>query len=317
MAAHTWAAACGRARALLLAAVASAVAAPPLAPAPAFQCGALTVDASLSYALASPATPSSPWLDAGDTAVHVSGAWYSASSGSLVELSRRATNGTDARRGAWSALAVEWRASDAAATPVTSSFRCYPATGVVSFSLTFPAGASRIATSTCPPLAADVMYNASRAPSARFPSFRADTGSPLESLSFVEWLGDWAFEQNFVGANVSAAFRGGQASGPLVLFDPARGGAAAAALVLSPAKNFRSTIIAPVSGARGAELAAGPQGYLAALPAGWSMEVIAVASAAGVTDAVARWGDALQRAYATVRLPPERDVWTSRLTYFT
>jgi hypothetical protein len=71
------------------------------------------------------------------------------------------------------------------------------------------------------------MYNASRAPSARFPSFRADAA--LEARAFVEWLGDWAFEGNAIAVNVSARMRGGQAAGPLVLFDAAAGPAAAGA----------------------------------------------------------------------------------------
>jgi hypothetical protein len=278
--------------------------------APLFSCGALSVALDFSYAVA-------PWLSGGDVAVRASGAWWSASAGTLIATSNGTRSGVDPRRGAFSALDVSWVASDAPATPVTTTFRCFPGSGVVSFVLAFPAGAPAVATSACPPPVSDVMYNASRAPSARFPSFRADAA--LEARAFVEWLGDWAFEGNAIDVNVSARMRGGQAAGPLVLFDAAAG-PAAAALVISPADRFRTTILAPVPAiapAVGTALAAGPQGYITELPAGYAQEVIAVASPAGVTDAMARWGDALQRAHATVRLPPSRDVWTSRLTYFT
>lgn len=296
--------------------------------APLFSCSTLLeVAPNLSYSVPGPAT-SDPeaWLSGGDIAVRLGGSWHTLSAGTLVATASNETSGDDALRGPWTRLTVSLVMSSAPATPVEAAFTCYGSGASVAFTLSYPLGASGAATSPCPPTDPSPMFNSSTSPTARFPSFCADAATRLGGrLAFLEWLGDWAFEQNTVTVGLAANFTGGQASGPLVLWDHTPGAPLLhkpAALVLSSGNRFRSTILGlqPAVGAAvpgSLALGAGSSGYVDSLPRGYSQEVLLVASPDGIGDAMARWGDALQRARNTTRLPPEQDVWTSHLTYFT
>lgn len=66
-------------------------------------------------------------------------------------------------------------------------------------------------------------------------------------------------------------------------------------------------------------LVAGVQGYAVNLAPGYTHKVALVSSAAGITDAVLRYGAGLQAAYGTAagRPPPSEDVLSHKLSYWT
>lgn len=195
------------------------------------------------------------------------------------------------------------------------------------FTLAFPAGAEGIAVSSYPPPSPLSHYNSSVTPASLFPCFLAGPGTLLgNELGFVEWLGNWASTETHVGRGLVSqpgGFVGGQASGPLLLFNSSlpEGGAA---VVLAPAGHLRTAILGVVNSSSGgggcpgpAVLGVGPQGYIPALPPGFSLDVLLSSSQSGIGDAMARWGSAEQAWANTTRLPPAADVVSSHLSYFT
>lgn len=270
------------------------------------------------------------WLSGGALRVHVADTWFSTDSipGGIVLQDVRASSGIDPRLGPYTALDASWRIPAAAGLAVQSSFRCFDASGgAIIFTLEFPKGAEGVALAPFPPAEPLPHYNSSVTPVTLFPVFLSGPWTLLGSeLGFLEWLGNWAATENHVGHGLAAApdpFAGGQASGPLVLFNASmpEGGPA---LVLAPAGHYKTAIIGQVnsSSAGGgcpgpSAVGVGPHGYIPALPPGFSLDVLLASSPLGIGDAVARWGAASQVWANTSRLAPEADVVSSRLSYFT
>jgi hypothetical protein len=153
------------------------------------------------------------------------------------------------------------------------------------------------------------------------PCFDASPASLLGgSLGFFEAYGDWASEESVVGTGLAAGgYTGGQASGPLVLFNATGFGGPGG----SPRR--RSSRPQPVphhdpgpAGGRGQPPAWGPRpGYLDVLAPGYSQRVVLQSSCDGVVEATGRWGAALQQEYNTSRLGDADDLVSSKLSYFT
>ena len=306
---------------LLLSAAAVPPPRPPLAPDAAFQCAGPchAFDLDLATGAYSVSVDAAPWLAAGGVRVRAGGTWRSSAAGGGLLLNASATsvsNGSSPTLGVFAEAALQWLAADSGAAPVVTRFRCYGDGGALEFALDYPSGATGAATSSWPPAEASEHLNASRAPSALFPLFAADAASLLgASLGYAESAGDWGSEDSHLGVGLLNGFVGGQASGPLLLFDASAGaGSRPPAVLLSGMSNFRSTIFAL---ADDAVFGAGQQGYLDNIPAGFSQRVLLHSSCAGPAEAAARWGDALQREYNTTRLSDADDLVSSRLSFFT
>ena len=347
---------------LSAAALLGGAAAPP-APASAaapWTCAAAGGLAALVVDAASGAYSAPPFLDGGDVALHFggpSGPWLSRSGGGLAPAAPGAASaGRDARLGAFSRLTIAWAAAagngaEAAPLPFAfeTEFTCFTEAGLASFAQRYDAGTgagvdvSTYAEGVPPPAGTFDNFNVSFAPTAHFPSFDAAPGSALSRAGFVEWAGEFAWHSSSWGVGVgsnatgspgagAAGFVGGQLGGPLVLHDSAAPRRAAA--VLGAAGDFKSVMLALVGarGAAGARLVFGPQGHLAALPAGFAPTLLLAAPAgassadgpasffpgeAGVTAAVYSYGQALRLLHNTTRFAAEDDVGVSMLSVWT
>lgn len=270
------------------------------------------------------------WLTGGAIRVHAANAWFStdAAPGGIVLRDYDVGSGVDPRLGPFSALSASWNIPAAGGLQIQSYFRCFTDNGgSVMFTIEFPDGLEGLALSPFPPEQPLAHYNSSVAPAALFPAFLSDSKTTLgSSLGFLEWLGNWAATENHVGHGLAAStdrFVGGQASGPLVLFNSStpEGGPA---LVLAPAAHFKTAITGVVNSSNNGgrypgvpALGVGPHGYTPSLPPGFSLDVIMASSQLGIGDAVARWGASSQAWSNTTRLSPTVDVVSSYLSYFT
>lgn len=167
-------------------------------------------------------------LERGGLAIHQDGVWYSQDTLTPLPGWPNAT-----------AFTIQW------STPgdllvFNSTFSCSFSSGLISFELIFPQGATGMATLPLPPHDASLHPNA--LPSTHFPSFAADSSTALGShLGYLEYAGIFSSADSSVGKGL-AGFKGGQQSGPLVLFTEPNGTVA----VLSPLTGFQSSIIAAV-----------------------------------------------------------------------
>ena len=191
--------------------------------------------------------------------------------------------------GAFDALAVSSGRDRASSV---REFRYYSRTGVFKFVTVFPGGCENASLAQPhsgdpdnPPAAGlpgppnTLELNASRWPSSEFPSFDARAGSALgDALGWVTWAGRFMHDGAANGVRglrhpgvgsggEPVSFLGGSTGGPLVLFDPQL--PQLDALVLSPADQFMSAILAKPAQTEGAErLVAGVQGRVRVLPPG-------------------------------------------------
>ena len=306
-----------------------------VAPVPRFSCQAgahrLDVDntSSLGYAVF---VAGNAWLTGGAVRVHAAGRWFSTDStpGGMILDGAHLSSGIDPRLGSFNSLVASWYIPGAAGLPVQSSFRCFQGGGgALVFTLEFPTGSDGpgVALSPFPPPYPLAHYNSSVTPSSLFPAFVSGIGTVLGSeLGFLEWLGNWAATENHVGHGLAGGpdlFVGGQASGPLVLFNASlpEGGPA---VMFGPAGHYRTAIVGVVNSSSSgggcpgpSAVGVGPHGFIAALPPGFSLDVILCSSPLGIGDAVARWGAASQLWANTTRLAPAADVVSSHLSYFT
>lgn len=102
--------------------------------------------------------------------------------------------------------------------------------------------------------------------------------------------------------------------GPLVLFDSTW---PALVLVWSPLSHFKSTQLGPRLTGPGA--AGGVNGYITALPAGFTVSTGIYFGSHGITDTVHAWGAVLQAMYSTKRMEDPSStrlsVWTDNGSY--
>jgi hypothetical protein len=235
---------------------------------------------------------------------HVSGIAASAPGRALSRLGAAPTSGAHASLGAYTGWEVRYAAN---ATPVTTAFLYFPDANVLLFNTSFPAGAAGLALLApgAPGPSAGGEFSASMQPSTQFPVFAAAAGS---ELGYLTWAGRFFGES--AGAFPGSAAQGAE-GGPIALF-PARAGAPPAAAVLAPFNLAKSNMFgAPLAGAA---VAAGLNGYVAAVPAGFSLATSLTASLGGVNAAVHEWGAMLLGARGTVR---SVDPSTTQLPYWT
>ena len=144
-----------------------------------------------------------------------------------------------------------------------------------------------------------------------FPTFRpAAAAVPLGAM---QWVGDFNLNQVFVfaGPNSSLPLAKGGPSGPIVLFDK-RGAVSA---VLSSFSSFMSA--SNVASKDGQTVEFGVAGSMTSVPAGYSLETIAVFDDRGISQSVLTWGDALLRRYGKRREAYQDDFTNVWLGYAT
>ena len=144
-----------------------------------------------------------------------------------------------------------------------------------------------------------------------FPTFRPRGAQT--SLGALQWSGGFDTNTVFVFAGTGATLplgRGG-VSGPLVLFDK-RGRTTA---VLSSFSSFMSA--SNVASKDGLSVEFGVVGSMTSVPAGYSLETIAVFDDEGVSQGVLTWGDALLTRYGKRREAYQDDFTNQYLGYCT
>jgi len=261
----------------------------------------LSLRADGSYSLTHASWPALS-LTSGATTVRVSGAVLSSADGSLVLSGAPAVaQGADAW-GAYNETTLSWAAASAPSSVLmATSVAVYADAPAVAFSAAFPLGVAQTGAAVKDK---DGLV-------ATFPSWVPPASGPL---GWMQWAG--AFINNGLGGPNFGAFTaagaaklaGGVASGPLVLFDES----AAASLMLSASSQFMATSTAAVGG----QLALGPMGSFAALPAGFAYSTVAWAGE-GINHAVAAWGDALMRKFGKPHGLSKSDFTNTHLIYNT
>ncbi len=210
------------ARALLLAAAARAAQSQP-----AFSCkfadfvlvveSTPTVPPFFPYYVTS-ATSGATWLSGGSYAFNFEGGFL-VPGGGLVLGAATAGAGEDSELGPYEFLSLPW--SNAAGTfQVVTNFSCYTSFQLAAMTATYPNGAANIATLPAQQPNSQSLDGGNAAPSSHFPSFDASLSTTLRSseLGFINFCGEMDSYCNSHGTGLSD-YRGGQQSGPLVLFN--------------------------------------------------------------------------------------------------
>ena len=198
----------------------------------------------------------------------------------------------------------------AGATPITTSFLFFAAPQVFLFNTSFPAGVPGGMGLLVPGGGGGGgEFSASHQPSTQFPALAVPP-----ALRFLTWQGRFFTAQ--AGAAGEGGMTAGAEGGPLALFPAQQASGAFPALVLAPFNSFKSnTLGEPLAGmAAPASIAAGLNGYVQSVPAGFTLSTSLTASAQGVLDAMHAWGDMLLGARGTVRAA---DPTSQQLTYWT
>ena len=234
------------------------------------------------------------WLVGLPPSLHADGAWHTTGAGGTLRLVGAETSrGTDTL-GAFTAATLRWAAGEGG-TPMTTTFRAYPDRPAIVFSIKFPAGANGTALGTDLACVDEVV--------AAFPRFSAD-GGRAAVLGVFAPRSFW--DLDMLGVGIAGLGRGGLYGGsPLALYDRA----SLRTLVLSPLRNFKSTVQSTATRAPGGgdgSLACGPHGRLLRLPAGWTHETVLVAGGGVIATVVEQWGALLRSPalYDKPRLPP-------------
>jgi len=226
----------------------------------------------------------------------------------LARLGAGPLSGAHPALGAYTGWEVRYAAGS---TPVTTAFLAFAGPALLLFNTSFPAGVRGGMALLAPGGGGGGgEFGASEQPSSQFPVF-----APASGLRFASWGGRFfGAVSGAWGAGAGAA--AGAMGGPVALFPPQAAPGAFPALVVAPFSAFKANLLgAPLAGqAPPATLAAGLNGYVDALPAGFALSTSVSGSAAGATDALHAWGAALLASRGTVRVA---DPTSTQLTYWT
>ena len=224
----------------------------------------------------------------------------------LTRLGAGPVSGAHPTLGLYTGWEVRYSASS---TPITTTFLYFSAPAMFIFNTTFPAGvAGGMALLSPGGGGGGGEFDASEQPSTQFPVFDAPW------LRYLSWGGRF-FGEYAGGWGLGAT--GGAMGGPVALFPPPRPAPGTfPTLILSPFNNFKSNLFGtPLAGlSPTATLAAGLNGYVDALPPGFTLSTSLSGSAVGLTDALHSWGGALLKSRGTVR---SADPTSQQISYWT
>ena len=240
------------------------------------------------------------------------GVVYSTSNATLAVQTAADATGADSL-GAWTGVSVTFAPAPATGAPgvgVRATFKAYAARpGVLALSTAFFGG---VRSAGC---GGDMTFKTFSL-LATLPAFDAAAlDAPRAAVLSWQDVGTTVFAQGL--ANYSCS---GVHCGPLVLAFPAPAAATSAAfagtVVVSSLDNHK--IVSVDSGARSGAWAMGPVAQLPVLPDGFETSFVVVGDAGlGPTEAIYRWGRALQDAHGTTRLPAAPDSTRTALGVFT
>ena len=256
-----------------------------------------TTDGSYSVSI-----DGAPWFPGGATAVWHNGTLFSSADGTLTITSAETFAGEDTM-GAFAATELAWTGGGGA-VGLHTQFKAYA--GYIIFEQRN--GPATLGGSGDKDGVATV-----------FPSFRvtgADAAAGTPTRGALGYTGDMvgAGYQSFEWTE-GAAVPFGVNAGPLCVFAAAPAGAAGTAAVLSPAYNFMAA--QQSYSAADSTLDYGVMGSVDGVPAGFSVQTIVAASAAGVNNAMMAWGDALLHKYGKGRAAVDDDLTLNYLGYST
>ena len=228
------------------------------------------------------------WLRTDATWFHALNTTFSTANATLSLASTREHLGRDSL-GAYNATTLTWTTKSTPPLTFLTTYRIYshpldPTTiQSIVFSQTWVTGATATSVGN------------SDAVLSSFPSFRPKGAAT--SLGAIQWSD--AFDTNrafiYAGTNATLPLSRGGVSGPILLFDK-RGRTTA---VLSSFSNFMSASNA--ASHDGSTIDFGVTGSFTSIPAGYTLDTIAVFDDRGVTQGVLTWGDALLTRYGKRR----------------
>ena len=227
------------------------------------------------------------WLRTGATWFHALNRTFSTEDSSLSLASRKEHFGRDSL-GVFNATALTWHTSSTPPLTFRTVYRTYQRTSTrtsraIVFEQVWVTGAQ------------DTSVADSDAALSAFPSFRPKEATA--ELGALQWGDGFADNRVFLFSGTGATlplYRGGT-SGPLVLFD--KSGRVSA--TLSPFNSFMSSSL--VASKDGSLMHFGVVGSMLSVPAGYTVETIAMFDDRGVTEGVLAWGDALLTRYGKRR----------------
>lgn len=230
------------------------------------------------------------WLRTAATSFHALNQTFSSNDSSLSLAATKQHLGQDSL-GLYNATTLTWRTKSSPPLTFLTTYRLYTlqhtaTIRAVVFEQVWVSGAQ------------GTSVGDSDAVLSVFPSFVPSAAS--EELGALQWGDGFADNRVFQFSNASSAaarlplYRGGTA-GPLVLFD--RSGRVSA--TLSPFSSFMSSSLS--LSPDGSQLQFGVVGSMQSIPAGYSVETIAVFDDGGVSEGVLAWGDALLTRYGKTR----------------
>ena len=227
------------------------------------------------------------WFHSGATWFHALNQTFSSADSSLALTNTRQHLGSDAL-GQFNATSLTWQTKSTPPLSFLTTYRLYPhpstpTTRCIVFEQLWTTGAQGTSVGN------------SDAVLSSFPSFRPRNASA--TLGALEWGDGFADNKVFVLSGPGATlplYRGGT-SGPLVVFDQA----GRVSATLSPFNSFMASSV--VASSDGSTVEFGVVGSMQSIPAGYSVETIAMFSDEGVTEGVMAWGDALLGRYGKRR----------------
>ena len=227
------------------------------------------------------------WLRTDATWFHADNQTFSTSDSSLSLALTKRHLGRDSL-GVYNATTLTWQTKSTPPLTFLTTYRIYPhpsifTTRAIVFEQVWVTGAQGTSVGN-----SDAVLSA-------FPSFRPKGAATL--LGALQWGDGFADNRVFLFSGTGATlplYRGGT-SGPLVLFNKA----GRVTATLSPFNSFMSSSLA--ASKDGSVMEFGVVGSMQSIPAGHSVETIAVFGDEGVTEGVLAWGDALLTKYGKRR----------------